>query len=98
MIGDARSDPQRLGFFSLKEITISKFHPARRGCFRLQKPPAGGTFTAVIQVNSPSLSEVLFLRLARQGDVEEIARPHCLVPWKEQALRGGHYAYAAFHG
>ena len=49
-------------------------------------------------VHVPSISEVLFLRLARQGDAEELAGPHCLIPWKDHRLNQGHFRYAAFWG
>lgn len=48
-------------------------------------------------VHVPSVSEVLFLRLVRQGDAEELAGPHCLIPWKNFRAKG-HSCAGAFYG
>lgn len=46
-------------------------------------------------VHVPSLSEVLFLRLVRQGDAEELAGLHYPIPWKDSKLR--HRSGATFY-
>jgi hypothetical protein len=56
------------------------------------------TLFVAFDVHVPSVSEVLFLRLTRQGDAEELAGPHCLIPWKDSCLTQGHFRSAAFYG